>query len=147
MGLIHRHSLLKCVFITSVVSFLLHAGSSVLPQLVALKVHYAWCILNPRVFSVYETLIGKDDFQASNRWLDKFKNLYGIKMLITCCERLSANDEDAKEFCKWLSNYSINNNIDLDNVYNAKVLLKKSSEANLSGKRRDYCSRKKRTQR
>ena len=76
-------------------------------------------LLQEKARLIYTKLTQKEDFLASNGWLEKFKKRHGIKTLTTCGERVSAQDEDAKKLCVWFSKYLVDNNFDLDNVYNA----------------------------
>lgn len=66
---------------------------------------------------LYELMTGKSDFKASDGWLTHYKNRYGIKSLTVSGEKLSAQDEDADEFCEDLAKVLIEKNVDLENFY------------------------------
>ena len=49
-------------------------------------------ILKAKAIEFYTKITKKDDFRASDGWLDRFKNRFGIRRLTTSSEKLSRGD-------------------------------------------------------
>lgn len=48
-------------------------------------------ILKEQAKYFYKNITQKDHFQASDSWLDKFKNCFGVRLLCMTIEKLSCN--------------------------------------------------------
>lgn len=62
---------------------------------------------------------GPENFTASSGWLENFKKSYSIHIITSHGESLSADKKGAKKFAKWFSDYIDENNLTLDQIYNA----------------------------
>jgi Tc5 transposase DNA-binding domain len=67
----------------------------------------------------YRNITGKDDFQASAGWLQKFKKRFGIRQLTVCGESLSSDLDAVVPFIEKLRKIIQERNLTPDQVYNA----------------------------
>ena len=64
-------------------------------------------------------LVPKNQFKASTGWLAKFKKRHGLRNLQAKGEKASANKEDSDAFIVKFEQFLIDNEYELDDVYNA----------------------------
>lgn len=67
----------------------------------------------------FEELGLEGNFNASNGWLTRFKNRYGIREISVQGEKLSANENAASTFVREFSEFIETKNLTLEQIYNA----------------------------
>lgn len=76
-------------------------------------------ILKSKARFFYNKINNKDDFRASDGWLDNFKSRYGIRFLEMSGEKLSADESEIEAFKLQLKNKIETDGLTPDQIYNA----------------------------
>jgi len=63
-------------------------------------------ILKEEAKYFYKKITQKDNFQASDNWLDKFEKFFGLRLLCITREKLSFNVESVERYKKNSKSYS-----------------------------------------
>lgn len=76
-------------------------------------------ILKAKAIEFYKKITQKDDFRASDGWLDKFKKRFGIRLLTISGEKLSSNESAVQPFIEHFKNKVEELGLLPDQIYNA----------------------------
>lgn len=76
-------------------------------------------ILKAKARFFYNSIMNKDDFRASDGWLDKFKSRFGIRFLQMSGEKLSADTSEIGNFITKLEEKIQRDGLTPDQIYNA----------------------------
>lgn len=76
-------------------------------------------ILKEKARDFYRKITKKDDFQASEGWLHKFKQRYGIRLLSTTGEKLSSDESAVEPYKERFKHVIQEMDLTPDQVYNA----------------------------
>ncbi|XP_013167850.1 PREDICTED: jerky protein homolog-like [Papilio xuthus] len=75
-------------------------------------------ILKAKAIEFYKKITNKDDFRASDGWLDKFKKRFGIRLL-TISSEISSNESAVQSFIQHFKNKVEELGLLPDQIYNA----------------------------
>ncbi|CAG4987678.1 unnamed protein product [Parnassius apollo] len=76
-------------------------------------------ILKTKAIEFYKKITHKDDFRASDGWLDKFKKRFGIRLLTVSGEKLSSDESAVQPFIQHFKNKVEELGLLPDQIYNA----------------------------
>uniref|UniRef100_A0A2A4K1H2 HTH CENPB-type domain-containing protein n=1 Tax=Heliothis virescens TaxID=7102 RepID=A0A2A4K1H2_HELVI len=76
-------------------------------------------ILKAKAIEFYQKITHKDDFRASDGWLDKFKKRFGIRLLTISGEKVSSDESAVQPFIQHFKNKVEELGLLPDQIYNA----------------------------